>query len=163
MGAEEDRGGRGRRVLGWSLVAVGALSILDFFSPVPIPTIGGVAILSGAILVAGGLGLVYLRGGGWKRLAGAVSGGRLPGGSEASRPLDPLVPVSILRLAREKGGVLSVSTVAMELGLPLDVAEAGLDECARRGAAASEYDEAKSTTVYRFPEFLPPADRPRLP
>jgi len=73
------------------------------------------------------------------------------------------VPVSILKLAREKGGLLTVSTVAMELGMPLDVAEAGLDECARRGAAASEYDEARNTVFYRFPEFLPPADTPRLP
>jgi hypothetical protein len=32
----------------------------------------------------------------------------------------------------------------------------------QRGVATPEYDEARRAVAYRFPEFLPPADRREL-
>ena len=161
MAGERNKGRRGK-VLGYVLTGLGALSILDFFSPVPIPTTGVTAFVTGGLLIAGGLYVLYLRDLDWKGLLRRTVSRQPVADAAKLPPLDPLVPVAILRLAQAKGGVLTVSAVAMALSVPMDVAERGLDECAQRGAATAEYDEAKSTVTYRFPEFLPPPDRPRL-
>ena len=142
-----------RRVLGYILTGLGVASIVDFFSPIPIPTVGITSFVSGGILIAAGLYFLYLRDMDWKSLIG---GARTARRLQRRPPLDPLVPVGILKLAREKAGILTVATVAMALSLPLDTAEQGLEECVSRGVASPDFDETKSAVVYRFPEFLPP-------
>lgn len=145
-----------KRVVGYGLVGFGALSVIDFFSPIPIPTTflgafftGGVAIVAGAWLLTGGGWLAYL-----KRWAATRDRGleRKPD----SVRFDPLLPVEILRLARERGGLLTVSNVSIELNVPLDQAGAALEECVRRGNAFPDYDIDRQHAVYRFPEFMPP-------
>ena len=44
----------------------------------------------------------------------------------------------------------------MELNVPLDQAQAGLDECVRAGNAFPDYDIARGHALYRFPEFAVP-------
>jgi len=70
--------------------------------------------------------------------------------------IDPLLPVRILKLAKDHDGVLTVAIVAMELNVPLPQAQAGLEECVRVGNAAPDYDIPRGHSLYRFPEFLPP-------
>jgi len=90
-----------------------------------------------------------------RQSAGAVKGrGRRKGAAVTG--IDPLLPVRILKLARDKGGILSVADVAIGLEVPLDHAEAGLAECVRAGNALPDYDIARAHPIYRFPEFLPP-------
>lgn len=159
-------GGKGRKLLGWILVGLGALSVVDFFSPIPIPTVGAAALISGGILLIAGLGVLKLGDLNWRGLIGLRSAQGQTSQPRRRTRVDPLVPVAILKLARERGGLLSVSTVVIALSLPLDVAEGGLQECVERGVATPDYDEAHATLVYRFPEFLPPApesERPELP
>jgi hypothetical protein len=153
--AKEKKKGRGRRVFGYVLAGLGILSIVDFFSPIPIPTTGVTAIISGALLIGAGLYVIYLRDVDWQGLLKRAISRKAQEQVANRPPLDPLVPVAILKLAREKGGLLTVSTISMALDLPLDTAEAGIEECIRRGVATAEYDEARSTVMYRFPEFLP--------
>jgi hypothetical protein len=144
--------GRGRKVLGWILVVLGALSVVDFFSPVPIPSVGAAALISGGVVLVAGLGVLRLGGLNWKALLSRGSRSR------TKIAIDPLLPVSILKLARERGGELTVSAVAIALSVSLDQAEVGLEECVRRGAATADYDEAHAVVLYRFPEFLPPSN-----
>jgi len=154
---------RWRRILGYALAIFGGLSILDWFSPIPIPTTGPAAIISGAVAMAVGFYFLYLGDVDWAGLLKrSVSRKEEREKADLEARLDPLVPVEILRIAREKGGLLTISMAAMELNMPLDVVEAGLRECVRRGTAHEDFDEGKSAVVYRFPEFLPPADNPKL-
>ena len=150
---------RWKRIIGYILVGFGVLSVLDFFSPIPIPTTflgafftGGIAIVAGAWMLTGGGWLVYL-----KRWAATRDRG------SARKPdavkFDPLLPVEILRLARERGGLLTVSNVSIELNVPLDQAGAALEECVRRGNAFPDYDIDRQHAVYRFPEFMPPREQ----
>ena len=88
---------------------------------------------------------------------------RLAAGAGRNALLDRLLPVRILKLAREQHGVLTVALVAMELNVPLDQAQAGLDECVRAGNALPDYDIARGHALYRFPEFAGPDRRPRFP
>lgn len=148
--------GRWRRILGYALAIFGALSILDFFSPIPIPTTGAVAVVSGAIAIAAGFYFLYLSQVDWVSLLKRSVSRRERERAAQEAGIDPLVPVEILRIASEKAGLLTVSVAAMELNMPLSVVEAGLRECVRRGAAHEDFDEVRSTVVYRFPEFLPP-------
>lgn len=67
--------------------------------------------------------------------------------------IDPLLPVRILKLAREHKGILTVAQVAISLDVPLDQAEAGLSECVRAGNATPDYDIPRAHAFYRFPEF----------
>jgi hypothetical protein len=152
---------RWKRVVGYGLVGFGVLSVIDFFSPIPIPTTflgafftGGIAIGVGAWLLSGGGWLPYL-----KRWAATRDRG--PARKQDAVRFDPLLPVEILRLARERGGLLTVSNVSIELNVPLDQAGAALEECVRRGNAFPDYDIDRQHAVYRFPEFMPP--RGRLP
>lgn len=75
--------------------------------------------------------------------------------------IDPLLPVRILKLAKEHDGVLTVAIVAMDLNVPIAQAQAGLEECVRVGNATPDYDIPRGHALYRFPEFLPP-DSDRL-
>jgi len=164
MAKTERKKGRVGRVVGYVLAGFGILSIVDFFSPIPVPTVGLSAFISGGILVAAGLYFIYLRDVDWKSFLRRVISRKEPERVEKpAAPVDPHVPVEILKLARERGGVLTVTTVAMELDVPLPVAEAGLEECVQRGVATPEYDDARRAVTYRFPEFLPPPERRELP
>ncbi len=152
-----------QRVIGWALVAFGAVSIFAGASPV-FEAIHLEGVLIG--LASFGAGAWVLAG---KELRGTIRRGlqawqdsrrsarrvsqRGPG---AAALMDRLLPVRILKLARELGGVLTVAQVAMELNVPLDQAQAGLDECVRAGNAFLDYDMARGHALYRFPEFVGP-------
>ncbi len=149
---------RWKRILGYCLVGFGVLSIIDFFSPIPIPTTflgafitGGIAVVAGAWLLTGGGWLAYLKRWAAARDAGAKNPPRAR--------FDPLLPVQILRLAREQEGFLTVSKVAIALNVPLDQAAAALEECVRQGNAFPDYDIDRQHAIYRFPEFIPPRDQ----
>ncbi|MBN1241206.1 MAG: hypothetical protein JXA15_00705 [Spirochaetales bacterium] len=145
-----------RRLIGWGLIGLGIANILNFMAPRPIPTVGAGAIVSGIILIIAGLGVSGL---------GTAIGGRLrlllrsetAPRKAAPRPIDPLLPVRILKLAEKRSGKLTVSAAAMALEIGLDQAQAGLEELERRGAASSEIDEETGLMAWRFPEFLPPS------
>jgi hypothetical protein len=150
---------RWKRILGYILLGFGVLSVIDFFSPIPIPTTflgafftGGIAIVAGAWLLTGGGWLAYLKRWAATRNAGSI---QQPGRVR----FDPLLPVEILRLAREHEGILTVSNVAIGLNVPLDQANAALEECVRQGNAFPDYDIDRQHAVYRFPEFMPRHDR----
>ncbi len=152
-----------RRVIGWIAVACGAAFVL----------LGAMPIFQGIHLEGVFIGLAAFIGGAWvlvgpevrrsfRQLVGvwARQGRRDRSEREARRgaesAADPLLAVRILRLAREHGGLLTLAQVAMELNVPLQSAEAGLEECVRAGNALADYDIAHSHPVYRFPEFAPP-------
>lgn len=147
---------KSRRILGYSLFAVGVAGFLVGASPIfPVVVeafvVGGILIAAGLWVLAGPELRASLRG-----AARASSNSRRP----ARKPpaprtmIDPLLPVRILKLAREHKGTLTVAEVAMGLNVPLDSAEAGLSECVRSGNAIPDYDIARNHPMYRFPEFL---------
>jgi hypothetical protein len=70
-------------------------------------------------------------------------------------PADHLLPVRVLKLAESRGGVLTVSAVAMSLDVELDAAQWALDELVRKGAASVDVDIANGVASYSFPEFMP--------
>jgi hypothetical protein len=72
------------------------------------------------------------------------------------RRIDPLLPVRVLKLAESRGGVLTVSMVAMALNVGLDECQSALDELVRKGAALADVNLATGVASYSFPEFLPP-------
>jgi len=163
------------RILGWALVGLGGVSIFVGASPLfPVGieafVLGAACFAAGAWVLAGrdlretirrGLKAARqsrreLRGPG--RRGGAE---RHPGGSRSGELRDPLLPVRILKLAREHAGILTVAQVAISLEVPLDQAHAGLEECVRAGNALPDFDLHRGHAVYRFPEFAEP-DRPRL-
>jgi len=155
------------RIVGWILVALGGVSI--FVGASPLFPIRGEAYILGVALF--GAGAWVLAG---RELRDAIRRG-LRAGQQARRSLrrtneraaggvallDPLLPVRILKLARGHGGLLTVALVAMELEVPLDQAQAGLDECVRAGNALPDFDIPRGHAVYRFPEFTEP-EPPRL-
>ncbi|MGQ9630628.1 MAG: hypothetical protein ACUVXI_09995 [bacterium] len=146
---------RWRRIVGYLLVSLGVLNIINFYSPVPIPTVGVVAFVAGAILVGCGVYLINWSDFDWIDLLK-----RRKGKSEKPQvKIDPMLPVRILKLAKEQGGILTVSTVAMELNVPLDHAEEGLEVCVGKGSAIPDFDlsRGQAITFYRFPEFVPPS------
>jgi hypothetical protein len=156
-----------QRIAGYTLVAVGAVSVLAGAVPwFPVYIEGFV------------IGAVLLGAGGWvlagpelrasirkaiavllRKRAADRRGGRAAGSGPVT--IDPLLPVRILRLAKDRAGVITVAQVAIELNVPLSHAEAGLAECVRAGNAVPDYDITHAHATYRFPEFLPP-DPPRL-
>jgi len=155
------------RIIGWGLVALGGLSILVGASPL-FPIYLEAFLVGGAFFVAGAWVLAGkdlrdtirrgLRASRQARQSIRRSGERGAGGTPL---LDPLLPVRILKLARGHGGVLTVARVAMELNVPLDQAQAGLDECVRAGNALPDFDIPRGHAIYLFPEFKEP-DPPRL-
>ncbi len=112
----------------WRSPAFPAVEIGGFF-------VGLAAVIFGAVMLLSDGGLQNLL----RRWASSQDRGR-PRDLPRPGPVDPLLPVKILRLARAKGGVLTTSIVAMELDVPLDQAVAGLEECVRRGSAFADYD-----------------------
>ena len=151
---------RWKRILGYILLGFGVLSIIDFFSPIPIPTTFLGAFLTGGIAIV--VGAWLLTGGGWLAYLNRSAATRSP---RESRQLDrvafdPLLPVEILRLASKRDGILTASTVATELNVPLAQASAALEECVRQGSAFEYYDIGRQHAAYRFPEFTPHRDRP---
>jgi hypothetical protein len=156
-----------QRIVGYGLFGLGAASIIVGASPIfPIFieafVIGGAFFAAGAWVLAG------------KELRDSVRRGirlwresRSPSRRFTGRKgptiagIDPLLPVRILKLAKEKSGVLTVADVAIDLNVPLDQAEAGLAECVRAGNALPDYDIPRAHAYYRFPEFLSP-ESPRL-
>jgi len=163
---------RTSRIVGWSLVGLGGLSILVGASPLfPIYleafVLGGAFFAAGAWVLAGRDLRDTIRRGlkaarqSRRQLRGTARGRpdeRRPGGDWLR---DPMLPVRILKLAREHAGILTVAQVAMALEVPLDQAHAGLEECVREGNALPDFDLSRGHAVYRFPEFTEP-DHPRL-
>jgi hypothetical protein len=93
------------------------------------------------------------------RLMGFISSNRrppeTPSGKAPPPRIDPLLPVRVLKLAESRGGVVSVSAVAMALNVGLDECQLALDELVRKGAANVDVDFATGIANYSFPEFLP--------
>lgn len=150
---------RWKRILGYILLGFGILSIIDFFSPIPIPTTFLGAFFTGVIAI--GAGAWLLTGGGWMAYVKRWAATRTPGSTRQQPAVrfDPLLPVEIIRLAQKHDGLLSVSLVATELNVPLEQASAALEECVRQGNALPDYDIDRPHAVYRFPEFTPRRDR----
>ncbi len=140
------------RVVGYGLLILGGLSIIDFFSPIPVPTVGVSALVTGVLLVAAGAFALIPDKKGW--LSKMRFWLRIR--TRPAEEIDPMIAVRVLKLAREHRGVLTVSAVAVGLNIPLDKAQAGLDECVRGGQAAADFDMAREIKYYRFQEFLPP-------
>jgi hypothetical protein len=148
-----------QRVIGWGLVAFGAVSVFAGASPMFEAIhlegvfIGLASFAAGAWVLAGkelrGTIVRALRA--WQDARRASRLGQ--SGPGAIELMDRLLPVRILKLAREQRGVLTVAQVAMELNVPLDQARAGLDECVRAGNAFPDYDITRGHALYRFPEF----------
>jgi hypothetical protein len=156
-----------QRVIGWGAVGFGAVCVfvgaMPFFAGIHWEGIllGLGSFGAGAWVLAGPELRATIR----KGFAAMKESGRIPGSRGRSRErrrpasvtgIDPLLPVRILKLAKEHNGILSVADVAMGLEVPLDHAEAGIAECVRAGNAFADYDIARAHAVYRFPEFLPP-------
>jgi hypothetical protein len=136
-----------RRFFGRLFFILGAISVFVCFSP--LFPIGVEALLVGGLFFAIG---------GWvmaeprirdffQRTARAIGNLRAD--------IDPLLPVQILKLAKIRKGILTVSEVAIGLNLPLDLAEEGLKACVRAGNAQEDYEMSRGYSFYRFPEFLP--------
>ncbi|MCX7038706.1 MAG: hypothetical protein NT005_06200 [Spirochaetes bacterium] len=151
-------------VVGYTAIGLGGAAILVGSSPL-FPVffeaflVGGLLIAVGLWILAGrDLRSLLRRAARTSRAAGAFHGAR-----PQRRPpvdIDPLLPVRILKLAKTREGTLSVSDVAIELNVPLDHAEAGLEACVRAGNALPDYDVARGHMLYRFPEFLAREDPP---
>lgn len=149
-----------RRFFANILIALGTLNILNFWSPRPVPTIGPSAFIVGGLLLCAGLLLRAKR-----DETGRIQWGRLkqlfdpkPGFKpkpEKKVSIDPMLAVRVLRLASEQGGRLTVAQAAIELNVPIDSAEAALDECASKGSAFIDINNDTGIATYRFPEFKP--------
>jgi hypothetical protein len=162
-----------QRIVGWGLVALGAVSFLVGSSPIfPVYVeaflLGTALFAAGAWVLAGKELRDTMRKGlrSWREqriprgsrpgIRGPGSGSRMrivQRGAGAVELMDPLLPVRILKLARQQHGSLTVAQVAMELNVPLDQAQAGLDECIRAGNALPDYDVGRGHALYKFPEF----------
>jgi hypothetical protein len=140
------------RLFGYGLIVFGALSILDFFSPIPIPTTGMSAFVTGGLSILGGGLLLITDKGSWSTLIQRAKKTFLSSRVE----VDPMIPVKILKLAKTHNGILTASQVAVELNLPLKTAEAGLEECVRYNHAMADYDMKRDFKFYKFQEHLPP-------
>ncbi len=137
-----------RRVLGYGAIALGTVSAIVFLSP--IFPIGFEGLLVAAVFF--GIAWWALGNASFSRLLRPFA--RPP--AEPPVQIDPLLPVQILRLARERGGTLSVAQVAMELNIPISEAQAGLLACVRSGSASEDYDVEAGYAVFSFPEFRRP-------
>ncbi len=146
------------RVTGYIVIALGGAALFIGSSPL-FPVFFEAFLVGGALI---GVGLWILAGRDLRGLLRrAVRTSRAAGtfrGAKSQRRtpviIDPLLPVRVLKLAKTREGTLSVSDVAIELNVPLDHAEAGLEACVRAGNALPDYDVARGHMLYRFPEFL---------
>ncbi len=155
-----------QRIIGWGAVAFGAVCVFVGASPM-FPGIHWEGILiglgtfgAGAWVLAGSELRETIR----KAFQIMLESARKARKSRSRRGavvtgIDPLLPVRILKLARERNGILTVADVAIGLNVPLDHAEEGLAECVRAGNAVPDFDIARAHAVYRFPEFVPPDAR----
>jgi hypothetical protein len=156
-----------QRIIGYGAVALGAISILvgalPWFHVVGEAYVVGFVLFGAGAWILAGPELRDTARRAFKAAREARRGARRAAGRPGRVPviIDPLLPVRILKLAREQGGTLTVAQVAMELTVPLDHAEAGLNECVRAGNAIPDYDITRAHALYRFPEFAAP-DPPRL-
>jgi hypothetical protein len=147
------------RVFGYGFFIYGILSIVDFYSTIPITVKGVPGILIGLLCVA--FGAILLTRNKLARFKKLLE--RLRRNSRPTVEIDPLLPVQILKLARERRGILTQAEVAVELTLSLAEAEAGLAECVRSGQAAADFDMEREIKYYRFQEFVPPSAGPEVP
>ncbi len=150
MGSNKEEKSKGpfqwSKFFGTALFIFGALCAADLVSPERTP----IAVVLGTISIVSGVFLLIPNKMAWLKK-------KLLRWSETPRKKilsDPMVPVRILKLAKEHEGILTLSTVAVELELPLDEAEAGLDECVRSGQATADYDMEKQIKFYRFHEHI---------
>jgi len=152
---------RSRKIVGYLLVGLAAVCVFVGVSPLFVIRFeayaaGLILFIAGAVVLIGSdLGDTFRRGFRATRDARRRSAG---GGSSPSVAIDPLLPVQILKLARTRQGVLTVADVAMELNVPLDQAQEGMNQCVKAGNALPDYDISRGHPLYRFPEFLPPSE-----
>jgi hypothetical protein len=149
-----------RRVIGFTSIGLGFASLVVGLSPI-------FPIFAEAFLVGGGFfafGAWALAGPEIKSLYQAlIQKARLSKRVEkAPITLDPLLPVRILKLAKEKSGILTVSEVAITLNIPIEQADEGLAACVRNGTALADFEVPLGYAKYRFPEFLPPEERKKI-
>lgn len=125
------------------------------------------SIITGFAL-ASVFGIVYLRTGSWVWLFPAVFGGvvpmlegarrvmsdrhRRPAPHIAEKQRTEAMEREILRLARDRGGILTPGLVALETSLSISDAERVLDGMATRGYAGMEVRD-NGRIEYEFPEF----------
>lgn len=118
-------------------LGVAALAtIIGFAGIAELP--GRIRIIA-AVIGFGGLGALTFM------LAAKLIGRRRPA---------PLHETDTLRLARESGGILTPTTLALGCNIPLDEAEQTLDYLAGRGVCHPEATD-DGVVEYCFPEFLP--------
>lgn len=142
---------KAKKTLGIGLLALGLISFFDvrFF--------GGASLLFGLIMVAAGTTILVRQSSIVERIKGLVGAPRArePSAPSKSPTADHLLPVRVLKLAESRGGILTVSAVAMSLDVELDAAQWALDELVRKGAASADVDIATGVASYSFPEFMP--------
>jgi hypothetical protein len=146
-----------RKKAGVGLVVFGALNILDFFSPIPIPTVGISAFVVGGLFIGAGFLMMNLDALTSIRFSDLLKS-RKPLSKPSEPSVNPLLPVRILELAKANGGKLTISEVAIAMNIGLEVSEAALSELLQRGDARADVSLATGVTTYRFPEFLSPED-----
>lgn len=142
-----------RKVFGIGSILVGIVNILNFYSPIPIPTVGLSAFIVGGIFIASGLLILNTGPGSSGRLRVPLSK-LFRSLASPKKKLDPLLPVRVLKLASERSGELTVSAVAMALNITLEDAQAALDDLMGKGAATAEVELSTGVTTYSFPEFI---------
>ena len=148
-----------RRVLGYVSLALGGISVAVGLIPW-FPVFGQAFVVGGAFFAVGTWALAgpeiaktFRR----MKLAAPAEDGWKPAAA-----IDPLLPVRILKLARERAGILTVSEVAIGLNIPIDQAEEGLRNCVRSGNAIASFEVDLGFSQYRFPEFLSVEERKAL-
>jgi hypothetical protein len=146
-----------RRTLGYISLALSGASVVVGLSPL-FPVVADAFLVGGAFFAVGTWALagpeiaeLYRS---FSRRAVARKGW-----AKKTIAIDPLLPVRILKLAREKSGTLTVSDVAIAMNITLEQAEEGLKACVRAGNAVASFEVSLGYTEYRFPEFLSPEDR----
>jgi hypothetical protein len=153
---------KARKILGYLSLFAGCVCLFVGLSPL-FPIIIEAYLMAAVFF---GLGIWALTGKGirdfFRMASEAARAVRRKGKEEPSTRIDPLLPVRILKLAREREGHLTVSEVAISLNVPIDQAEEGLKACVRSGNALADYDITHGFAQYSFPEYTSPEDRKRL-
>ena len=153
-----------RSIFGTLLIVLGVFNIIDFWAPRPIPTVGPSAFIVGLLCIGAGIYLRAKRDANgrirWDALAALFKPVQGTGGNRGqdtttrqARDVDPLMAVRVLRFAERQKGVLTVAKTAMELDVPIDDAEAAMDECVSKGSAYIDVDRKTGIPSYHFPEF----------
>jgi hypothetical protein len=118
--------------------------------------IGGEAIIFGMLFLGIGVARIIRQAGVNERIKGLFGPkARDSTASIKAPPADHLLPVRVLKLAESRGGVLTVSAVAIALEVELDAAQWALDELVRKGAAGVDVNLTTGVASYSFPEFMP--------